>query len=113
MPLSGCLSRGSRGRDCCVLCVIYVSFEKLYILVGFGLRERCLRGTARYRSLCGAGKAVWVRAWGVWFVSGACYLQVCVFSGNWSRLVHELHIAQTIRVFRLHCNKVGVREGLG
>ena len=26
--------------------------------------------------LCGAGKAVWVRAWGVCFVSGMCYLQV-------------------------------------
>ena len=28
------------------------------------------------------------------------------------RLVHQLHIGQTIRAFRLHCNKVGVREGL-
>ena len=29
------------------------------------------------------------------------------------RLVHQLHIAQTIRVFRLRCDDIGVREGLG
>ena len=82
MSLSGCLSRGSRGRECCVLCVIYGSFEKLYIILGFGLHERCLRGVVMHRVLCGAGKAVWVRVWGVWFVSGACYLRVYVFTGN-------------------------------
>ena len=32
--------------------------------------------------LCEAGKAVWVRVWGVWFVSGECYLQVSVVAGN-------------------------------
>ena len=36
------------------------------------MHERCLRGVVRHRSLCGAGKAVWVRAWG----SGLC--RACV-----------------------------------
>ena len=83
MSLSGCLSRGSRGRDCCVLCVIYVQFKKLYRILGVGLHERCLWGVVRHRCQCGAGKAVRMRAWGLWFVSGECYVQVSVFAGNW------------------------------
>ena len=37
----------------------------------------------RPRGLFGAGTAVWVRARGIWFVSGACYLQIYVFAGSW------------------------------
>ena len=36
VTLSGCLSRKSRGRDCCVLRVSYVYFEEFYILLRFG-----------------------------------------------------------------------------
>ena len=82
MTSSGCLCRGSRGLDCCVLWVTYVSLADLYIILGFGLHARCAREVVRPRGLCGAGKDVWLRAWGVWFLSGVCYLQVCVFSGN-------------------------------
>ena len=85
MTLSGCLSRGSRGRDCCVLCAIYGSFEELYILLRFSLQERCLRGVMRHRSLCGAGNAVWMRVWEVWLcqariICRSTYSQIVVLS---------------------------------
>ena len=51
-------------------------------MLGLRLRERCLRGVVRHRVLCGVGKTAWVRVWGVWFVSGACYLHIFVFAGN-------------------------------
>ena len=82
MTLSGCLSRGSRGRACFVLCVIYVQSKEIYIILGFDLHEICLLGVVRHRGLCEAGKAVWVRLWGVWFMSAECYLQISVFAGN-------------------------------
>ena len=53
--------------------------KELCKILGFGLHERCLRGAVRRRGLRGAGKAVWVRVWGVWFVSSEWYLQVSVF----------------------------------
>ena len=83
VTLPGCLSRGSRGRDCCVLCVIYVYFAELYIILGFGLHDRCARDVVSPRGLFGADTAVWVRAWGVSFLSGACFLQISVFTGSW------------------------------
>ena len=65
MTSSGCLSRGSRGRDCRVLCVVFIYFEELCILIGFGLHERRAWDVVRSWGLRGAGKAVWVWAWGV------------------------------------------------
>ena len=79
----GCLSRGSRGRDCRAACVLYVYVKELCIIVGFGLQERCARDVMRPWGPRGAGKAVWVWAWGVWFVSSACYLLGFVFPGSW------------------------------
>ena len=79
---SGCLSRGSRGRDCRVVCVIYVYYKELCIIVWFGLHERCARDVVRPWGPRGAGKAVWVRAWGVWFGSSVCSVQIFVFLGN-------------------------------
>ena len=64
---------------------------------GFPLHGRCLRGDARYRGLCGAGKAVWVRVWKVWFVWGACYLQVFVFAGNLVGFREDVSEALTFR----------------
>ena len=57
---SGCLSRGSRGRDCRVLCMIYVQFKDLRIIIGFSLCEKCARDVVRSWGLRGAGKAVCV-----------------------------------------------------
>ena len=82
VTLSGCLSGSSRGRDCCVVCVLYVQFAELYIILGLRLHDRCARDVMRPRCLCGAGKAVCVRAWGVWLVSNACYLQGAVVAGS-------------------------------
>ena len=53
MTLSGCLSRGARGRDFFVLCVIYVYGEDRYIILGFSLHERCVRGVEASGSLWG------------------------------------------------------------
>ena len=58
MTLSGCLSRGSGGHACCVVCVMYASVEEAYIILGFGSCERWLRGAVKRRGPCGAGKAV-------------------------------------------------------
>ena len=62
---SGCLSRGSRGHNCRVLCVMYVYFKELCISIGFGLHGRCARDVARSRACvglvrpygCGPGEA--------------------------------------------------------
>ena len=62
---------------------MYVQFAELYIILGFGLDDRCARDVVRLRGLSRAGKAVCVRAWGVWVVSDACYLQVAVVAGSW------------------------------
>ena len=60
----GCLSRGSGGRDCRVLCVIYVYFKEFNLILGFGWRERRARDAERLWGPRGAGKATWVWAWG-------------------------------------------------
>ena len=83
MTLSGCVSRGVGGCDCRVLRLMYVYVKEIRIIVGFGLHERCARDVVRPRGLRGVGKAVGVRVWGVWFVSGACYLQAFVFACIW------------------------------
>ena len=47
VTLSECLSRGLRGRDCCVLRVICSYFKEVCKTLKFGLRERCLRGVMK------------------------------------------------------------------
>ena len=64
MTSSGCLSRGSRGRDCRVVCVLYICFKEICVLIGFGLHERRAQDVMRSWGLRGAGKAVGVWAWG-------------------------------------------------
>ena len=63
MTSSGCLSRKSRGRNCRIVCVLYVSFKELCIIIGFRLHERRARDVMRSWGPRGAGKAVWVWAW--------------------------------------------------
>ena len=82
VTLSGCLSRGSRGRDCRVVCACYVYFKDSCVVLGFGLHERCARDVERPRGLRGAGKAVWVWAWAIGFASGLRYLRRFVLPGN-------------------------------
>ena len=65
MTSSGCLSRGSKGRDRRTLCAIYVYFKAVSIIIEFGLHERRAWDVVRSWGLRGAGKAVWVWAWGV------------------------------------------------
>ena len=65
MPPSGCLSPGSWVRGCRFLCVIYVCFTELNLIIGFGWRERRSRGAVRPRGPRGANKATWVWAWAV------------------------------------------------
>ena len=60
MTSSGCLSRGSRGRVCLLLCVTNVSLEDLCIIIGVGLHERRARDILRSWGLRGLGEAVWV-----------------------------------------------------
>ena len=65
MTPSGCLSRGSGGRDRRVLCIIYVYFKELILIIGFGWRKTLARGAMRPWVPRGAGNATWVWAWGV------------------------------------------------
>ena len=74
MTPSGCQSRGSSGLDCRVVCVIYVYAKKLRIIIGSELRERRARDVVMSWGLRGAGKAVWVWAWGsqIWVGCASC-----------------------------------------
>ena len=54
MTLSGCLSEGSRGRDCGVLYVLCRGFKEVDINLKFGLCKKILRGVVKGLGLWGS-----------------------------------------------------------
>ena len=55
---------GVGGRGCRVLCVLYVSFNEVCIIMGFVLCERRPREVGKSWGLRRAGKAAWAWVWG-------------------------------------------------